>query len=94
MVQEHELLRVRIEVQLSRQVRHAVDSSIVPHQRHRYDQRDELHGTIADYHRGLVPLIVPLTLLRHYVGKFALDYLRDQVYLDPHPKELMLLNHV
>ena len=56
--------------------------------------RDELHGTIADYHRGLVPLIVPLTLLRHYVGKFALDYLRDQVYLDPHPKELMLLNHV
>ena len=37
---------------------------------------------------------MPLTLLRHYVGKFALDYLRDQVYLDPHPKELMLLNHV
>ena len=33
--------------------------------------RDELHGTIADYHRGLVPLIVPLTLLRHYVGKFG-----------------------
>ena len=55
--------------------------------------RDELHGTIADYHRGLVPLIVPLTLLRHYVGKFGLDYLRDQVYLD-HAKRLMLLNHV
>jgi uncharacterized protein YbgA (DUF1722 family) len=56
--------------------------------------RDELHGTIGDYHRGLVPLIVPLTLLRHYIGKFGLDYLQGQVYLDPHPKELMLLNHV
>jgi uncharacterized protein YbgA (DUF1722 family)/uncharacterized protein YbbK (DUF523 family) len=56
--------------------------------------RDELHGTIADYHRGLVPLIVPITLLRHHVGKSGLSYLQDQVYLDPHPKELMLLNHV
>jgi uncharacterized protein YbgA (DUF1722 family)/uncharacterized protein YbbK (DUF523 family) len=56
--------------------------------------REELHGTIADYHRGLVPLIVPLTLLRHHIGKLGLGYLRDQVYLDPHPKELMLLSHV
>jgi uncharacterized protein YbgA (DUF1722 family)/uncharacterized protein YbbK (DUF523 family) len=56
--------------------------------------REEVHGMIADYHRGLVPLIVPLTLLRHHVGRLGLAYLRDQVYLDPHPKELMLLNHV
>jgi uncharacterized protein YbgA (DUF1722 family)/uncharacterized protein YbbK (DUF523 family) len=56
--------------------------------------RDELHETIGAYHRGLVPLIVPLTLLRHHIGKLGLDYLRDQAYLDPHPKELMLLNHV
>jgi uncharacterized protein YbgA (DUF1722 family)/uncharacterized protein YbbK (DUF523 family) len=55
--------------------------------------RDELHGMIADYRRGFVPLIAPVTLLRHYVGKFGPEYLRDQVYLDPHPKELMLLNH-
>jgi uncharacterized protein YbgA (DUF1722 family) len=34
--------------------------------------REELHGTIADYHRGLVPLIVPLTFLRHYVGGVAM----------------------
>jgi uncharacterized protein YbgA (DUF1722 family)/uncharacterized protein YbbK (DUF523 family) len=56
--------------------------------------RDELHGAITDYRQGLVPLIVPITLLRHHVGKFGLSYLQDQVYLDPHPKELMLLNHV
>jgi hypothetical protein len=35
-----------------------------------------------------------ILLLRHYIGKFRLDYLRDQVYPDPHPRELMLLNHV
>jgi uncharacterized protein YbgA (DUF1722 family)/uncharacterized protein YbbK (DUF523 family) len=64
--------------------------------RDRLDQadRDELHGAIADYHQGLVPLIVPLTLLRHHVRRCAIAYLQDQVYLDPHPKELMLLNHV
>jgi uncharacterized protein YbgA (DUF1722 family)/uncharacterized protein YbbK (DUF523 family) len=56
--------------------------------------RDELHGTITDYHRGLVPLIAPITLLRHHIGRLGLGYLRDQVYLDPHPRELMLLNHV
>jgi uncharacterized protein YbgA (DUF1722 family)/uncharacterized protein YbbK (DUF523 family) len=56
--------------------------------------REELQGTIAEYRRGVVPLSVPLTLLRHHVGELGLDSLRDQVYLTPHPKELMLLGHV
>jgi uncharacterized protein YbgA (DUF1722 family)/uncharacterized protein YbbK (DUF523 family) len=58
------------------------------------DARTELLSIIADYRAGLVPRIVPLTLLRHYVRRFDQAYLRGQVYLDPHPKELMLLNHV
>jgi uncharacterized protein YbgA (DUF1722 family) len=37
---------------------------------------------------------VPLTLLRHYVRKYNQQYLRGQVYLSPHPAELMLRNHV
>jgi len=32
--------------------------------------------------------------MRHYVAKFGVDYIADQVYLSPHPKELMLRNHV
>jgi uncharacterized protein YbgA (DUF1722 family)/uncharacterized protein YbbK (DUF523 family) len=56
--------------------------------------RAELAGVIDDYARGLVPLIVPLTLIRHYVRRFEIEYLAGQVYLNPHPKELMLLNHV
>jgi uncharacterized protein YbgA (DUF1722 family) len=56
--------------------------------------RDELVTLIEDYRRGLVPLVVPITLFRHYVRKFDVVYLQEQVYLDPHPKELMLRNHV
>lgn len=54
----------------------------------------ELLSVIDDYHRGLTPLIVPLTLIKHYVRLFDVSYIRDQVYLNPHPKELMLRNHV
>ena len=57
-------------------------------------EKAELFGVIGDYHRGLTPLIVPLTLVKHYVQKFDVGYLGDQVYLNPHPKELMLRNHV
>jgi len=56
--------------------------------------RQELVSVIDDYRRGLVPLIVPITLLRHHVRRHAIDYLAGQVYLDPHPKELLLRNHV
>jgi uncharacterized protein YbgA (DUF1722 family)/uncharacterized protein YbbK (DUF523 family) len=58
------------------------------------DDRGELTEMIDQYRRGLVPLIVPVTLLRHYVRKFQVLYLLDQVYLSPHPHELMLLNHL
>lgn len=57
-------------------------------------EKAELLGVIGDYHRGLTPLIVPLTLIKHYVQQFEVHYIRDQVYLNPHPKELMLRNHV
>jgi uncharacterized protein YbgA (DUF1722 family) len=56
--------------------------------------RAELRAVIEDYHRGLVPLIVPITLLRRHARHHAVKYLARQVYLDPHPKELMLRNHV
>ena len=57
-------------------------------------QKAELLDVIQDYHRGLTPLIVPLTLIKHYVQMFDVAYIREQVYLNPHPKELMLRNHV
>ncbi len=57
-------------------------------------EKTELLSVIEDYHRGLTPLIVPVTLIRHYVRIFEVGYIQDQVYLNPHPKELMLRNHV
>jgi uncharacterized protein YbgA (DUF1722 family)/uncharacterized protein YbbK (DUF523 family) len=57
-------------------------------------EKRELLGVIDDYHRELTPLIVPMTLIKHYVRMFEVGYIRDQVYLNPHPKELMLRNHV
>jgi len=56
--------------------------------------RKELAGCIEEYRRGLVPLVVPITLIRHHVRALGVAYLADQIYLEPHPRELMLRNHV
>jgi uncharacterized protein YbgA (DUF1722 family)/uncharacterized protein YbbK (DUF523 family) len=55
--------------------------------------RRDLAAAIDDYERGLVPLVVPITLLTHYARMHEVSYLLGQVYLQPHPKELMLRNH-
>ena len=54
----------------------------------------ELHQAIDDYREGRVPLVVPVTLFRRFVRLHDVAYLADQTYLAPHPKELMLRNHV
>jgi uncharacterized protein YbgA (DUF1722 family)/uncharacterized protein YbbK (DUF523 family) len=56
--------------------------------------KQELIQSIDSYRLGLVPLVVPLTLLKHHVRVHAVAYLASQTYLDPHPRELMLRNHV
>ncbi|MCX7770735.1 MAG: DUF523 and DUF1722 domain-containing protein [Proteobacteria bacterium] len=58
------------------------------------EEKEELIELIENYHKGLIPLIVPITLLNHYVKKFHIKYLENQFYLDPFPSELMLRNHV
>jgi uncharacterized protein YbgA (DUF1722 family)/uncharacterized protein YbbK (DUF523 family) len=58
------------------------------------ESKAELLAAIDDYRRGLVPLIVPITLLRHHVRVHNMSYLAGQLYLESHPKELMLRNHV
>lgn len=58
------------------------------------EDRRELADLIDRYRRGQVPLVVPITLLRHHARRHRVAYLQGQVYLDPHPAELMLRNHV
>ncbi|MEO8075851.1 MAG: DUF523 and DUF1722 domain-containing protein [Acidobacteriota bacterium] len=56
--------------------------------------KQELVESIEEYRRGFVPLVVPLTLIAHHVRVHAIAYLAGQLYLQPHPRELMLRNHV
>jgi len=58
------------------------------------DEKAELLDIIEQYRKEMVPLIVPVTLVNHYVRKYNQPYLRDQYYLNPHPVELRLRNHV
>ena len=58
------------------------------------DEKAELTEVIGQYHQGLVPLIVPIVLLRHHARRLQEPYLSRQLYLNPYPAELMLRNHV
>jgi uncharacterized protein YbgA (DUF1722 family) len=58
------------------------------------DEKQEMLEVIENYRRGDVPLIVPVTLLNHYVRKYEEPYLGRQIYLNPHPVALQLRNHV
>jgi len=57
------------------------------------DEKQELLETFDQYRDGYIPRSVPLTLISHYVRKYDQPYLKQQVYLNPHPVELKLRNH-
>lgn len=56
--------------------------------------RHEVLNAIMDFQSGLVPIIVPITLLKHMLQRAEQSYVLKQSYLDPYPKELMLRNYV
>lgn len=58
------------------------------------DEKQEMVEVIDHYADGLIPLIVPITLVNHFVRKYDEPYLKKQYYLNPHPIELKLRNHV
>lgn len=58
------------------------------------DEKQEFLEIIDEYRTGYVPLIVPVTLINHYVRKYKEPYLGSQTFLQPHPVELQLRNHV
>ncbi len=58
------------------------------------DEKQELLEVFDQYRNEYVPLIVPITLINHYVRKYDQPYLKQQTYLNPHPLELKLRTHV
>ncbi len=69
---------------------------IMGHLKQKLDKEEKMIilSVIEDYRKEIVPLVVPVTLVCHQIKKYKIKYLLDQVYLNPHPKELMLRNHV
>ena len=57
------------------------------------DEKQEMLTIIGQYHKGFLPLIIPISLFNHYVRKYDQNYLAGQIYLSPHPVELKLRNH-
>lgn len=57
------------------------------------DEKREALEVIDRYRAGYTPLIVPVTLIGHFVRKYQKPYLASQTYFDPHPIELKLRNH-
>jgi len=57
-------------------------------------EKQELLEVIDHYRQEYIPLVVSITLVQHYVRKYDQPYLKEQVYLHPHPSELRLRNHV
>jgi uncharacterized protein YbgA (DUF1722 family)/uncharacterized protein YbbK (DUF523 family) len=57
------------------------------------EDKQELVETIENYRLNYIPLVVPVTLFKHYVRKYRQPYLLNQYYLDPQPLELKLRNH-
>ena len=58
------------------------------------DEKHELLEVFGQYRDGYVPLLVPITLINHYVRKYDQPYLKQQTYLNPHPLELKLRTYV
>jgi uncharacterized protein YbgA (DUF1722 family) len=58
------------------------------------DEKQEILEILGQFRQGYLPLIVPVTLMNHYVRKYDQPYLKQQVFLNPHPLELQLRNHV
>jgi uncharacterized protein YbgA (DUF1722 family)/uncharacterized protein YbbK (DUF523 family) len=57
------------------------------------NEKQEMLELIDEYRGGMLPLIVPVTLMKHFVRKYRVAYLQEQTYLNPHPLEMKLRNH-
>jgi uncharacterized protein YbgA (DUF1722 family) len=58
------------------------------------DDKQELIRVIEDYRTGMVPLIVPITLLNHFFRKFPDEYIENSWYMRPYPAQLSLQNMI
>ncbi len=53
-------------------------------------EKAELCQVIDGYRQGVLPLLAPMTLLKHHMNRYPDDYLQSQKFLNPYPEELRL----
>ncbi|AQT11967.1 uncharacterized protein YbgA (DUF1722 family) [Pseudomonas protegens] len=58
------------------------------------EDKQEMQRLISQYRQGIVPLVVPLTLLKHHLRQNPDPYIAQQLYLQPHPEDLSLRNAI
>ena len=58
------------------------------------EDKQEMIEVMDNYRHGKVPLIVPVTLMKHHLRRFPDDYISNQYYMAPYPEELMLRNMI
>ena len=58
------------------------------------EDKQEMQHVIGQYRHGIVPLVVPMTLLKHHFRQHPDPYIAQQVYLQPHPENLSLRNAI
>ncbi len=56
------------------------------------EERQRLAALIEQYRTGIVPLVVPVTMLRHHFANHPNAYIDQQVFMAPYPDELQLRN--
>ena len=91
-----EITPERAEIEVTQTTQHLDEKGDSEYLQKELDAADkaELVTCIDDYRQGLVPLVVPLTLLQHHFRRHPAPWVADQTYLNPYPAELMLRNHV
>ncbi|MFV3303678.1 YbgA family protein [Pseudomonas sp. NY15181] len=57
-------------------------------------EKAEMQRLIGQYRDGVIPLVVPLTLLKHHFRRHPHPYIDAQAYLQPHPEDLSLRNAI
>lgn len=57
-------------------------------------ERNQFLKLVEEYRQGILPLVVPMTMLRHFIENHGNDYIRQQTYLHPHPDQLGLRNQI
>lgn len=88
------LLMTAMKKRATRKLHSNVLTHIMGFLKGRIDSGDkaELLEVIEKYRHGQIPLIVPVTLLKHHLRRYPDPYIARQYYLNPHPEELMLRN--